>query len=410
MKRFKTYLIAKRIVPEKRVPYYVSWVSRFYAFCNKNPGDDVSDAEIDKFLRHLNKSCEEWQIKQAKEAVDLYRFIHRKSTVPGGDTLMDADSRWKQVADETVRMLRLKHRSMSTEKTYLGWLRDFYRFCRPMDPQALDESHVRDYLTHLAVDRKVAAATQNQAFNAILFVFRHVLDKEIQNLHGAIRALQKRRLPVVLTRQEVFQLFDHLNGTSLLMAQIIYGCGLRLSECVKLRVKDIDFEQSCLTVRSGKGDKDRLTVLPESLKNDLREHLHGVRELYEKDRKDQIAGVWLPDALERKYPHAGKEWIWQWVFPARSLSVDPRSRIVRRHHVHHNTLQKRIKQAALKAQIPKRVTVHTLRHSFATHLLEKGYDIRTIQELLGHAHVQTTMIYTHVASKNKLGVRSPMDL
>jgi len=194
------------------------------------------------------------------------------------------------------------------------------------------------------------------------------------------------------------------------LAKIIYGCGLRLNECIKLRVKDIDFEQSCLTVKSGKGDKDRQTVLPESIKNELREHIEQVRDIYDQDRLDNIEGVFLPDALDRKYPNAGKEWIWFWVFPSRSLSVDPRSRVVRRHHVHYNTLQKYIKQAAEAADIPKKVSVHTLRHSFATHLLEKGYDIRTIQELLGHVSVQTTMIYTHVASKNKLGVKSPLDI
>jgi len=410
MERFKTYLLAKRIVPENRIPYYISWVSRFYEFCGKSPDDDVSSSEVDRFLKHLAKSREEWQIKQAKEAVELYGFINRQASGPLGIRTMESDSQWKSVAEETVRMLRLKQRSLRTEKTYMGWLRDFYRFCNTTPPQVLEESHLKDYLTHLAVDRKVAAATQTQAFNAILFVFRHVLDKEIRNLHEVIRAQRRRRLPVVLTRQEIFQLFEHLKGVNLLMSQLIYGCGLRISECVRLRVQDIDFEQNVLTVRSGKGDKDRRTILPESLKDDLREHLHGVHELYEKDRKDHIAGVYLPNALDRKYPNAGKEWIWQWVFPSKSLSVDPRARQIRRHHVHHNTLQKQIKKAAFNAGIPKKVTVHTLRHSFATHLLEKGYDIRTIQELLGHASIQTTMIYTHVAGKNTLGVKSPLDL
>jgi len=410
MDRFKDYLLAKRIVPENNIPYYIAWVSQFYAFCDNPPGDDISSAEVERFLKHLTKFREEWQIKQAKEAIELYGFTRRQASGPLGNRTMESDSQWKSVAQETVRMLRLKHRSLNTEKTYMGWLRDFYRFSNSTPPHALDESHLRDYLTHLAVDRKVAAATQTQAFNALLFVFRHVLDKEIRNLHQVIRVQRKRKLPVVLTKQEVFQLFEHLEGINLLMAQLIYGCGLRISECVRLRVKDVDFEQNVLTIRSGKGDKDRQTVLPESLKDDLREHLHEVRALYEKDREDHIAGVYLPNALDRKYPNAGKEWIWQWMFPSKSLSVDPRARKVRRHHVHHNTLQKKIKQAALKAGISKKVTVHALRHSFATHLLEKGYDIRTIQNLIGHASVQTTMIYTHVAGKNRLGVRSPLDL
>ena len=410
MDRFKDYLLAKRIVPENKILSYIAWVSQFYAFCDKIPGDDVSSAEVERFLKHLTKFREEWQIKQAKEAIELYGFTSRQASGPLGNRTMESNSQWKSVSQETVRMLRLKHRSLRTEKTYMGWLRDFYRFCKGMPPYALDESHLRDYLSHLAVDRKVAAATQTQAFNALLFVFRHVLDKEIRNLHQVIRAQRKRKLPVVLTKQEVFQVFEHIEGTNLLMAQLIYGCGLRISECVRLRVKDVDFEQNVLTVRSGKGDRDRQTILPESLKDDLREHLHEVRALYEKDREDHIAGVYLPNALDKKYPNSGKEWIWQWVFPSKSLSVDPRARKVRRHHVHHNTLQKKIKQAALKAGISKKVTVHALRHSFATHLLENGYDIRTIQDLLGHASVQTTMIYTHVAGKNRLGVRSPLDL
>lgn len=409
MKRFKEYLLSNRILPEKRIPYYISWVSRFYEHCGKEVGETYTDDEVQHYIHYLTKFREEWQVKQAREAVDLYRFIQKKKLQSRRKRDIDGHVDWKEVAEETVRMLRLKHRSLSTEKTYIGWLRDFYRFNQAVSPKSLDGSHVKDYLTYLAVDRHVAVSTQNQAFNALLFVYRYVLDKDIENLHGVIRARAKRRLPVVMTKGEVMKLFEHLQGTGLLMAQLIYGSGLRLAECIKLRVKDIDFEQNYLTIR-GKGDKDRRTVLPESLKDDLRVHLHQIRNLFEKDRKDGIAGVYMPNALDRKYPNAGKEWIWFWVFPSKSLSVDPRTRTVRRHHVHYNTLQKQIHQAAIKAAIPKKVSVHTLRHSFATHLLEKGYDIRTIQELLGHANVQTTMIYTHVANKNPLGVRSPMDL
>jgi integron integrase len=234
------------------------------------------------------------------------------------------------------------------------------------------------------------------------------LDKEIGAIAGAIRASEKRRLPVVLTKREIDSLLDQLDGINGLMARVIYGGGLRIHECLQLRVKDIDFERSSVTIR-GKGDKDRITILPETLKPDLRLHLENVRNLYEKDRESELPGVQMPGALDRKYPNAGKEWIWYWVFPSKSISVDPRSQIIRRHHVHPNNLQKHIKKAAGKAGIAKRVTVHTLRHSFATHLLENGYDIRTIQELLGHAKLQTTMIYTHVANKKRLGVKSPLD-
>jgi integron integrase len=221
---------------------------------------------------------------------------------------------------------------------------------------------LRIFLSYLAVERNVSASIQNQAFNAIVFLFRHVFDKDIDDIRGAIRASKKHRLPIVLTKREVYLIFDHLNRTRLLIAQLIYGCGLRLLECLRLRVKDIDFERSCITVRSGKGDKDRETVLPESLKTDLRQHLDKVRDLFEEDRRDKIAGVQLPGALERKFPNAGKEWAWQWVFPSKTLSVDPRTRQIRRHHIHPTYLQKEIKRAALAAGLTKRVTVHTFRH------------------------------------------------
>ena len=286
-------------------------------------------------------------------------------------------------------------------------------FCKHLkgsSPYSLDNSHFTDFMTYLAVERKVSASTQNQAFNAILFFYRHVLDKDVGELSGAMRAKYRRRLPVVLTKQEIAQIFEHLKVNHLLMCKLIYGCGLRLKECLNLRVKDIDFAQNCLTVRSGKGDKDRQTVLPEGLKNSLQKHLEEVHSLYEEDRSDGLPGVYLPNALGRKYPNAGKEWAWQWVFPSPSLSVDPVTKVVRRHHAYPDALQKRFREAVRKAGIIKRATIHTLRHSFATHLLEGGYDIRTIQELLGHVNLQTTMIYTHVARKNKLGVRSPLDL
>ncbi|MEA3386014.1 MAG: integron integrase [Thermodesulfobacteriota bacterium] len=409
MEHFSSYLLSKRIVPEKRLRYYLSWITRFYAFCDKSLCDDVSNEEIDSFLRHLMKSREDWQVSQANEAIRLYIYYNRRKCQSKADADIDSDTQWKGVVQEMVRMLRLRHRSLSTEKSYIGWLRSFYRFLNGQSPYELNSSHVKDFLSYLAVERNVSASTQNQAFNAIVFLFRHVFDKDIDDIRGAIRASKKRRLPIVLTKQEIFRIFDHLNETKLLIAQLIYGCGLRLMECLRLRVKDIDFERTCITIRSGKGDKDRETVLPESLKNDLREHLDKVGDLFEKDRGDKVAGVQLPGALERKYPNAGKEWVWQWVFPSKTLSIDPRTRQIRRHHLHPTYLQKQIKRAALAAGLTKRVTVHTFRHSFATHLLEKGYDIRTIQELLGHANVQTTMIYTHVAGKNKLGVKSPMD-
>jgi integron integrase len=236
-----------------------------------------------------------------------------------------------------------------------------------------------------------------------------VLDKDIEGEISAVRARQNRRLPVVLTTKEVDRIFSAMSGVNQLVVRLIYGCGLRLQECLQLRIKDLDLEQNIVIVRSGKGDKDRRTVFPEAIKEEIIHHLAEVRKLYEKDREAKLSGVYLPGALDRKYPNAGKEWGWFWLFPSQSLSVDPRTNVVRRHHVYHASLQKAFKIAVGKAGITKQASIHTLRHSFATHLLEKGYDIRTIQELLGHQNLQTTMIYTHVATKNVLGVRSPLD-
>ncbi len=411
MKGFEAYLQDKRLVPPKRIPFYSVWVSKYMAFCEHPDHGGLDGSQLlDRFMRQLSRQYEDWQVAQASEAVKLYRYYRRRTKSDPKDSNGGAKEQWRRVAEETVRMLRLKHRSMSTEKTYLGWLRQFYRFLDGHSPEDIDASHLRDFLSHLAVERNVAKATQNQAFNAILFVYRHVLEKDVDELRTVVRARTRRRLPVVLTQPEVLRIFEHLRKHNRLMAQLIYGCGLRLMECARLRVKDVDFERGCLTVKSGKGDKDRMTMLPESLHDELRMHLESVRALYDEDRAADVAGVWLPDALERKYPNAGKEWGWFWVFPSQKLSVDPRSRVVRRHHVSANNLQKQFRRAVTRAGIAKHATVHTLRHSFATHLLEKGYDIRSIQELLGHAHVQTTMIYTHVARKNVLGVRSPLDL
>jgi integron integrase len=411
MEGFKTYLQDKQLVPSERIPFYAVWVSKYIAFCESQDQKGLDQTQLTElFIRQLNRKYEDWQVAQAAEAVKLYRYYRRRTRPDHADSNGGAKAQWRQVAEETVRMLRLKHRSMSTEKTYLGWLRQFYRFLDGQAPGDIDASHLKDFLSHLAVNRNVSRATQNQAFNAILFVFRHVLDKDVDEIRTVVRARTRRRLPVVLTQAEVLRIFEHLQNHNRLMAQLIYGCGLRLMECARLRIKDVDFERGCLTVKSGKGDKDRMTMLPESLYDELRAQLEAGRELYDEDRAADVAGVWLPDALARKYPNAGKEWAWFWVFPSQKLSVDPRSRMVRRHHVSANNLQKQFRRAVARAGIAKNATVHTLRHSFATHLLEKGYDIRSIQELLGHAHVQTTMIYTHVARKNVLGVRSPLDL
>lgn len=267
---------------------------------------------------------------------------------------------------------------------------------------------IEAFLTHLAVGEKVAASTQNQALSALLFLYRDVLGQDLDFSIQAVRARKPKRLPTVLTPEEVQAVLRHLTSIHLLMAQLLYGSGLRLMECLRLRVKDLDFAQQII-VRDGKGQKDRVTVLPEMLVKPLRQHLQHVKAIHEQDLAQGRGAVYLPDALARKYPNAEREWIWQWVFPSPRLSVDPRSGAVRRHHMDPSGLQRAVRRAAQTAGINKHVTPHTFRHSFATHLLEAGYDIRTVQELLGHKDVKTTMLYTHVMGKGPYAVRSPLD-
>jgi integron integrase len=409
MEQFKSYLLSKNLIDEKKAGFYVSWVNQFYTFCKKRPSDTITTEDIEGYLKHLSRSREDWQVDQASKAINLYQYFKDRENTTRNKEGQGVSTQWKAVAEEMQKMLRLMHRSYRTEQAYISWVRRFYLFMKGRSPYSLEAKDVKDFMTYLAVERDVAISTQNQAFNAILFLFRYILDKKIDDISDAIRAKKNKRLPVVLTKSEIGRLFGKLSGVHLLMAKVIYGCGLRLRECLQLRVKDIDFERKAVTIRSGKGDKDRETVLPESLKETLHEQFNKARKVYEKDRKNNAPGVQLPNALERKYPNAGKEWAWFWVFPSGTLSVDPLTKIVRRHHLYSDVLQKNIRHAGILAKIPKHITVHTLRHSFATHLLEKGYDIRTIQDLLGHKDLNTTMIYTHIMSKNKLGITSPLD-
>jgi integron integrase len=304
--------------------------------------------------------------------------------------------------------MRTGNYSFSTERAYGTWIGRFLSFCadRSREP---DSNCARDFLEHLAVDREVAAATQGQALNALVFYFEHLLGRPLEIIDFP-RSRRPRHLPTVLSKDEVQRLLGSLTSPYALMGGLLYGAGLRLMECLRLRVKDLDFDCGQIAVRDGKGGKDRVTVLPALLRGRLQEHLTEVRERHGKDHERGFGEVHLPAALERKYPGAPKEWGWQWVFPAERLSVDPRSGKVRRWHVHESALQKAVKRAARDAEIAKRVTCHTLRHSFATHVLEAGYDIRTVQELLGHSDVSTTMIYTHVLNRPGLAVKSPMDM
>ena len=306
-------------------------------------------------------------------------------------------------------VIRRKHYSIRTEHSYVNWVKDYVRFHRLRHPRTMDETHVVEYLTHLAVRRNVSASTQNQALNALVFLYKHVLNAPLGSLAGAARAKQSARLPIVFTREEVSALLDRLDGTVWLVTALLYGSGLRLMEGLRLRVKDVDLERLAVYVRGGKGGKDRITILPRDLVDPLASHFAQVRVTFERDRSRGLAGVYLPYALERKYPNASVEWPWQWLFPAEEPSRDPRgSGATRRHHLQPELIQRRMRRALREARIEKRASPHTLRHSFATHLLEGGYDIRTVQELLGHSDVKTTQIYTHVLKLGGNAVQSPL--
>ena len=314
-----------------------------------------------------------------------------------------------RLLDHVREVLRRKHYSLRTEQSYVDWIKRFILFHGKRHPAEMGRVEVTAFLTHLAVERNVAASTQNQALSAILFLYRNVLEQELEWVEGFERPKRPARLPVVLTSEEARAVLGQLEGAKWLMASLLYGSGLRLMECLRLRVKDIDFGYGQILVRDGKGAKDRVTVLPGTLTEPLKAHLDKVRALHQRDLEAGYGEVSLPYALERKYPRAPREWAWQYVFPSRKLSSDPRSGAIRRHHLDEDVLQRAVKAAARIADVRKPVSCHAFRHSFATHLLEAGYDIRTVQELLGHSDVSTTMIYTHVMNKGGRGVKSPLD-
>ena len=321
---------------------------------------------------------------------------------------MKSFAKFSQLCEATRAIMRLRHLSYRTEQTYLQWIERFAKF-HGKPPERMGAPEIEAFLTHLAVQEKVTAGTQNQALCALLFLYRYVLQKDFPTLQNVTRARRSVRLPVVLSRTEVHAVLDVMSPPHDLMARLLYGGGLRLTECLRLRVKDIDFAQQQIMVRQGKGNKDRITPLPAALRDDLRGHLDNQRQLFEA-QGDEIVPVPLPNAIERKNSAAARAWLWQWVFPATKLSVDPRTGLTKRPHMQEDSLQRAVKRAMHQAEVDKNASCHTLRHSFATHLLEAGYDIRTVQELLGHKDVSTTMIYTHVLNRGGLTVKSPLDL
>jgi integron integrase len=410
---FQEYLAARKLVPSNRISFFAHWVNRYFRYAEKYGVDasDYNENAILGFLKDLrsDKRIKDWQPGQADDAIKLYYFHFRGKKSKSQHIL--AASGLPDLKAEMVRLIRLKHYSYSTERTYLQWVDRFEVYLQHTGRELniADSSDLKQFLSHLALKRNVSSSTQNQAFNALLFLFRHVLKRSIEDIDTAVRAKRGSKLPVVLTIEEVRHLFENMEGKDRLIAEMIYGSGVRLMELARLRVQDIDFEAKTIFVRSGKGDKDRCTILPEAVIERLKEHLKDVEALHKKDLTAGHGAVHLPDALERKYPRAAAEWGWQYVFPSSNLSVDPRTGVVRRHHISDSTIQSPIKAAVRNAGIVKHATVHTLRHSFATHLIMNGVNIREVQELLGHKSVETTMIYTHVLRGMSNAPKSPLD-
>jgi integron integrase len=425
--------------PEKTLYWWSVHLDRFLTFCRKagRKASEIPEVSARLFLDSIDGTTANAKFagEQARQALDVFlqeidhwhwkekdgerpgpAFRLKASASPGPAPaeveIPSAGEKEQPILVKARRALRVRHYSIRTEEAYLHWMKRFLAFAagRGVSVEAFGTGEVRGFLESLAVDRGCSASTQNQAFSALLFLFGQVLERSLGDLGDTVRARRPSRLPVVLAKEEVMRILAATEGTTALMARVLYGTGLRVLELLRLRIKDLDFARGQILVRDGKGAKDRVVMLPESLRETLERHLERIRVLFEEDRKADLPGVWLPDALAVKYPAAPVEWGWQWVFPSRSVSTDPRSQTRRRHHVHENSVAKALATARRRAGIDKPITPHTLRHCFATHLLEAGADIRTVQELLGHKSVETTMIYTHVMQrKGVAGVRSPLD-
>ena len=434
LKGFEAFMAKRDLVPEAHRSFYVSWVRRFL---NSEFGSNEL-AERDKvqcFADQLarDSSVQEWQHRQALQAVSLFLDVYlkedgnRREALSGRGDASQSGERGRQDAGDTtgaksgsgvsgqdavvemVKLLRLRHYAYRTEQTYVEWVGRYFKYTEAKGLEWDDTGSVRLFLSYLALQRKVASSTQNQALSAVLFLLRDTMKLEVGEVN-AVRAKRGPKLPVVLAVEEVKAILAETSGTAGLMLRLIYGGGLRISDAVRLRVQDLDFKNDLLFVRSGKGDKDRTTILPTRLCAELKAHLETVRALHEQDLAKGFGAVYLPNALAYKYPNAPKEWKWQYVFPSKNLSVDPRSGMTRRHHLSDKVLQSAMHRAVKSAGIHKHATVHTLRHSFATHLLMSGTNIREVQELLGHKNVETTMIYTHVIRELGNKPQSPLDM
>lgn len=442
-------LLRRKHIGIKAIAYYTKRAKNFLRKAKNTSLSELSAERVSRYLTALSTHprLEPWQINQAIDAIhflldellqcncinavnwesftqddensgfgtnhaavidtlDIPELIE-ESLARHGENLLDT---YRPMLTNMLRTLRVRNYAKRTEQTYLMWTVRFLRFLDCSDNQAPSEQSVRNFLEYLALKREVSPNTQKLALNALSFFFHHGMERQLGNIGDFVKSKPQQKLPIVLSKQEIQRLFDQLDGLHSLMAGLLYGSGMRLMECVSLRVQDIDFDYGQITIRNGKGFKDRIVPLPSRFEEDLKNQITKVAALLKKDQALHIDGVYMPYALERKYPSEGKKLRWQYLFPASRIATDPRTRKVRRHHIHQTALQKAIRSAANKANITKRVHSHVLRHSFATHLLESGYDIRTVQELLGHSDVSTTMIYTHVLNKPGLSVKSPIDL
>ncbi|WP_337998506.1 integron integrase [Lentisphaera araneosa] len=419
MQVFKVFLLNQKGVYEKNVEYYLKRVVQYGMFCRRNGSEPYDKVSLDAYLRSLFGRAEEWQIQQAEEAVKFYWYWRSEGKSELNVWQSDEEIRVEKlsVAFDVEKVeylkkfegaLRLQQKSLRTIRSYVSWAE---RYLAHSDNKCQETEKVRDFLSYLALRHNVAASTQNQALCALVSLFKCVFQKDLGDISGSLRSKKSERLPVVLDVEEVRSLIDVTLGQEKLMMKLIYGGGLRKNECLRLRIKDLDFKRGALNIRAGKGDKDRQTLLSPKLEGEVNAHICEIKKLYDKDRTEGVEGVYLPNALVRKYPSASKDWNWFWLFPSPALSIDPMCKVktIRRHHLSGTGLSRVLKEKCKEVGIKKRCTVHTLRHSFATHLLERGTDLRTIQELLGHEDISTTQIYTHVLSLNQSGTRSPLD-
>jgi integron integrase len=433
--RFNSAL-AKNRIPNDYQNHYRKWLRYYLDFCQKYNFQSIQAESLQKFLRKLGEKRQtREQQKQASHAISLYCKIAPTITVPAqknksvssqrdqiaSEKTKSSDERqqWKLALDNLSSEIKIRHYSPKTLKTYSMWVKKFQAFIRNKDPQLLSSNDVKEFLTFLDIKRKVSASTQNQAFNALLFLYRHVIKKDFENLKDTPRAKRKRYIPVVLSREEIDAIFENLLYPYDLVAKLLYGCGLRLFECVNIRVNNFNFDASILTVHDGKGKKDRTVPLPDTILPELKAHMKRVQNLHQIDLEANYSGAFMParmtwsdgfNMLDKKYKNCAKELVWQWFFPAKTLTLVPETGEYRRYHLHESHVQKAIKRAVGKSKIYKRASCHTFRHSFASHLLQANYDIRTIQELLGHSDVRTTMIYTHtIKSQTVKEAKSPLD-